>query len=236
MPFASKRREVEIASLYSVPPTRLDPMKRKRTSITLLLSSVLFAATLFQCSYVKQFQQGMTNLSRCKFKLQGVGNVTIAGVSLAGKRQVSDFSLMDGINLSKAFATKSFPTAMTIYVGATNPNDGSGGYPQTTATLVGFPWTLLIDGKQTISGDIGGRPEIPGTGKSTTIDLVTSLDLYKFFGDKGYADVMNLALAIGGANSSAAKLTLRGTPRVSTPLGDISYPSAIDVVDKEWRN
>ena len=211
-------------------------MPSLRRSVPVVAVTIAFAAMLWQCSYVKQFQQGMTNLARCKFKLLDVSNVSVAGVNVAGKKSIGDFSLMDGINLTKAFTAKSLPASMTIDVGATNPNDGSGGYPQTTATLVGFPWTLLIDGKQTITGDIGGRPEIPGTGQTTTIPLVTSLDLYKFFGDKGYNDVMNLALAIGGVNGSAAKLTLRGTPRVSTPLGDISYPGSIDVVDKEWRN
>ncbi len=210
-------------------------MTKVRT-ISLALVALTFSLALYQCGYVQQLQQGLTNLGRCKFKLLGVSNVSVAGVNVAGKTSISDFSLMDGINLTKAFTSKSFPTSMTIDVGATNPNDGTGGYPQTTATLVGFPWTLLVDGKQTINGDIGGRPEIPGTGKTTTIPLITTLDLYKFFGDKGYNDVMNLALAIGGASGSAARLTLRGTPRVSTPLGDISYPGSIDVVDKEWRN
>lgn len=211
-------------------------MKSRIVQSALLVAIVATSAFLMQCSVVKQVQQSMVNLQRCKFKLQNVANVKVAGIALAGKKSLSDFNLLDGAKLVSAFSSKSLPAELTLNVAASNPNDGTGGYPQTTATLVGFPWTLLIDSKPTINGDIGGRPEIPGTGKSTIIPLNTSLDLYSFFGDKGYEGVMNLALALGGVNGSAARLTLRGTPRISTPLGDISYPQPIEVIDREFRN
>lgn len=208
-----------------------------RTIRPLLLAAfIAMGATLMQCSYVKQLQKGMVNLQRCKFKLANVSGFKLAGIAISEKQKLSDFGLLDGAKLAGAFASKKFPADMTINVAATNPNDGTGGSSQATATLVGFPWQLLIDNKATISGDIGGKPEIPGTGQTTIIPLTTSLDLYQFFGDKGYEGIVNIALAMGGKSGSAARLTLRGTPRVSTPLGDISYPQPIDVVDKEFRN
>ncbi len=211
-------------------------MNSRLARLVLVILIVASATTLMQCGYLMQMQQSMSNLQRCKFKLQDIASFKLAGVALGNKKSISDFSLLDGASLLSAFNSKHLPAEFTLNIAASNPNDGTGGYPQTTATLVGFPWQLLIDGKNTISGDIGGRPEIPGTGKTTIIPLNTSIDLYQFFGEKGYTDVMNLALAMGGASGSAARLTLRGTPKISTPLGDISYPSAIDVVDKEFRN
>ncbi len=211
-------------------------MTAKTLRIMLAAFGVTAAATFMQCGYVQQLQKSIQNLQRCKFKLQNVSGFKLAGVSLTDKHTISDFGLIDGAKLAGAFASKNLPADFTLNVAATNPNDGTGGSPQTTATIVGFPWTLLIDGKSTINGDIGGNPEIPGTGKTTIIPLNTSLDLYKFFADRGYDDVVNLALAIGGASGSAARLTLRGTPRISTPIGDITYPQPIDVVDREFRN
>ncbi|HET7153006.1 MAG TPA: hypothetical protein VFJ29_04515 [Candidatus Kapabacteria bacterium] len=212
-------------------------MKRKIFTTIILLCTVAGSFFTTQCGYLSQLQNTIVNLQRCKFKLGSVDNFTLAGVSLAGKHSLSDFSLIgDGAKLAAAFANRSLPAQFTLNVLATNPNDGTGGTTSTSATLVGMPWNLLVDGKQTISGDIGTHVQIPGKGQSATIPLPASVDLYQFFGDKQYEDIVNLALAMGGANGSAGRLTLRGTPKVSTPLGDISYPNPINIVDKEFRN
>ena len=62
-----------------------------------------------------------------------------------------------------------------------------------------------------------------------------NLDLAKFFKDRGYDAVVNLALALGGANSSPSRITLRATPRIKTQFGEITYPGAIDIIDKEYK-
>ena len=46
---------------------------------------------------------------------------------------------------------------------------------------------------------------------------------------------MNLALALGGKNGSAARVTLKATPTIDTPLGAITYPGEISIIDKEFR-
>ncbi len=205
--------------------------------------SVFFIAILvsgffaWQCSYVRQAQNAMLNLQRCQFKLQNISGFHIAGVDFSDKSSLGDFSLLgDGGRLAGAFASHSLPADFTVNVQATNPNDGSGNTPNINATLVSLPWTLLIDDKPTISGDIEQKIVIPGKGQSTVIPFPMHLDLYQFFGDKSYEDMVNLALAIGGKQGSAARLVLRGTPHISTPIGDISYPQPIDIVSKEYRN
>ena len=62
-----------------------------------------------------------------------------------------------------------------------------------------------------------------------------NLDLVKFFKDKGYESIVNLALAIGGANGSPSRITLRAKPTVQTPYGPLTYPNEIDVIDREFR-
>jgi hypothetical protein len=62
-----------------------------------------------------------------------------------------------------------------------------------------------------------------------------SLDLYEFFGNKGYESVINLALALGGVSGSAAKVKLDIKPTVNTAIGPISYPNRLTIIDKEWR-
>ena len=200
------------------------------------LPLVLAAVFLFtSCAALKDIQKAMTNLSRCKFKLESVDRFALSGISLSDKKAVSDFSLTDGARLAASFARNEFPASFTLNVAAINPNDGTGGTPQASATLTSFAWTLILDNTLTINGDITDPITIPGTGQKSIIPLQMNLDLAKFFKDRGYDAVVNLALALGGANSSPSRITLRATPRIKTQFGEITYPGAIDIIDKEYK-
>jgi hypothetical protein len=207
----------------------------KRIYLTAL--AVVFA-TLFlgSCKTLNQFADSLNNLQRLEFKLDNVNNFSLAGVNLSNIKSVSDISIMDGIKLTKAFSDKKLPAQFVLNVDAKNPNDGKGGSKQSSATLSSFDWKLYIDDKETIAGNINKEFVIPGTGSSETIPLVMNIDLYQFFGNKGYEDIINLALAIGGQNGSAARLKLDAKPTVKTPLGNINYPNRITIVDKGWTN
>lgn len=196
---------------------------------------VLVALTLGACNALKQIQDTITNLERLEFKLDSVDDFTLMGIRLADKKNISDFGIADGAKLAAAFARNEFPASFRLNVAAMNPNDGSGKTTASSATMSSFAWTLLIDNTETISGNIDEPISIPGTGKSTIIPLTMSLDLAKFFGERSYEKVLNLALAIGGVGGSPSRLTLRATPRISTPYGDIEYPNPISIVDTEFR-
>jgi len=198
---------------------------------TMALGLILGFISL-SCNVVKEIQQAVTNLSRCTFKLASVNEFTLAGVPLTGK---AGYSLMDGVTLAAAFARNDLPASFTVNVAAVNPNDGTGGSPKSTATLTSFAWTLLIDNAITINGNIASPITIPGTGQQAMIPLRMNLDLAKFFKEKGYDHIVNLALALGGANSSPSRLTLRAKPTIKTDFGPISYPNEIDIVDREFR-
>ncbi|MDZ7269037.1 MAG: hypothetical protein ONB48_14995 [candidate division KSB1 bacterium] len=188
------------------------------------------------CAALQQMQDALLNVKRLQFKLDGVVPGTLAGVSLAKIDDPASLNLQDGIRLTSAFAQKSLPMSFTLNVAAKNPNDGSGGSPQKTAVLTALAWTLKIDDQETITGDLGGPIEIPGTGQATIIPLHMSLDLYQFFGERGYMEVLNLALAIAGKQGNAARLTLAATPTVTVAGLPLKYPGAIHIVDKEFTN
>jgi hypothetical protein len=193
---------------------------------------VVFSFMSFSCSAVQEFQKALTNLQRCTFKLDSVSDFTLAGVPLTGK---SSFSIADGLKLLPAFQQKSLPASFDVNVAARNPNDGTGGTPKSAATLTSFAWTLLIDSTVTVSGNIANPITIPGTGQQVIIPLHMNLDLYKFFRDRGYESLLNLALALGGANRTTSRVALRATPSIRTDFGSISYPGEITIIDKEFR-
>jgi hypothetical protein len=196
---------------------------------------VLLAASGLSCAQLKNIQNAITNLSRCSFKLDSVSGFELMGIGLSNKRQPSDFNILDGAKLAAGFARGEFPAGFTLNVAAMNPNDGTNNTTKASATLTSFAWKLIVDNTLTINGDITEPIVIPGTGQQTIIPLKMNLDLAKFFKDKGYASVLNLALAMGGLNGSPSRLTLRAKPRIKTDFGEIAYPGEIDVIDKEFR-
>lgn len=200
---------------------------KKSLSIIILLLLVLLG---IQCSVYESF----TNLSRLQFKVGQVDGFQINGVSISNKSKLSDFNPLDLLNISSSFAQGTLPASFVLNVEAKNPNDGTGGYPKSDATLQGFKWRLFLDDKETVSGDIDKPVTIPGTGEIATIPIRINLDLLKFFNDKGYESIINLALALGGNQGSSSKVSLYATPTVSSPFGNIKYPGELKLVDTQF--
>lgn len=195
----------------------------------IILISLLIALSNLSCSVY----QTIVNISRLQFKLGAVNNFTLNGVSISGKSKIQDFSATDILKISAAVARGSLPVSFVLNVDAKNPNDGTGGYKSTNATIKDFPWRLMIDNKQTISGDLASSVTVPGTGEIVTIPLRMNLDLVSFFKDKDYESLINLALDIGGYNKSSSgtsNLELYAKPIVTTVIGDISYPQEIKII------
>jgi hypothetical protein len=192
----------------------------------------LIVFMLASCSVYETF----VNLTRLQFKLDNVGNFELNGINLSNKKAMSDFSPQEILNISGMFATGKFPVSFILNVDAKNPNDGTGGYKSTDATIQSFPWRLLIDDKETISGNISQPISVPGTGEVTTIPIKIQMDLIEFFQNEGYQSLINLALTLGGENGSTSKLTLYADPVVKTPLGNISYPGEVKIVDYSFTN
>ena len=51
----------------------------------------------------------------------------------------------------------------------------------------------------------------------------------------GVSDFQLQVIALGGAQGSASRVTLRACPTISTDFGPISHPGEIDIIDKEFR-
>jgi len=197
----------------------------------ILLSIVIMFSNL-SCSVYETF----VNLSRLQFKLGNVSGFSLSGIDLSAKRKIEDFSAMEVLKISSDFASGKLPVSFTLNVEAKNPNDGTGGYRSTNATIKSFPWRLLIDNKETITGNIGTPVTVPGTGDAVNIPFSMGLDLIPFFKERGYESILNLALNIGGYSGSASKLALFVQPTVTSSLGDIRYPEEIKVVDFQYSN
>lgn len=199
---------------------------------TVIVFCLVLAFTSISCNVVKELAQGLTNLTRCTFKLQGISDFRLADISLTGKRSLG---LGDAAKALAAFTRGELPAGFVLNVGVKNPNDGTGGTTKAAAIMTGFAWNLRLDDTPTISGNIADPIRVPAAGQETVIPLNMNLDLLKFFKDKGYDKIMNLALALGGAQGSTSRVTLRATPTIKTDFGPLTYPGEIDIIDKEYR-
>jgi hypothetical protein len=197
-----------------------------------LVPILTLSAISFSCQAVKEITQAMTSISQLKFRLSGVRDFQLAGVQLGAK---SSLRLTDSPALISAVAQKKLPASFTLDVAAINPNDGTAGTTKTSATIANFAWTLLIDDTPTVTGDLDAPVTIPGSGQQVVIPVRLNLDLIQFFQNKGVDNIINLALALGGANGSPSRLTLRARPTVQTSFGTFRYPQEINIVDKEFR-
>jgi len=206
--------------------------KKQALMMVLILPGCL---VLSSCAELQQLASSLLSLQQLQFRLGTVHDFNLLGIRFGGKSTLRDFSAMDGLALVQGFSSQRLPAEFVLDILVRNPNDGSGGTRQTISTLTSLESRLLIDGKPTITGNIDRPMEIPGTGQATTIPIRLSLDLYQFFGNNGYDELIGLALAIGGRSGSSSRLTLDAQPRVTTPFGEIVYPGRITIVDKEFH-
>ncbi|HEY3251057.1 MAG TPA: hypothetical protein VGK25_08050 [Ignavibacteria bacterium] len=196
--------------------------------------SYIFAFTILLNLSCSGVYDAIVNLQRLQFKLDKVTGLSAAGVGFSNASRLSDFSVLDAAKLLSAFTDGRLPVEFTLNVLAKNPNDGTGGTKKTSAVIKNLAWRLFLDNKETINGNIGNIT-VPGIGEATNIPIRMSLDLFQFFRDQGYESLINLALALGGRNGSAARVTLKATPTIETVLGPITYPGEIEIIDREFR-
>jgi hypothetical protein len=194
--------------------------------ITILSLSLIFTS----CSVLNT----ITNLQKLKFKLNGISDFKVSGVSLSGKSSISDFGFADALKLKNLLSGNSFPVQFILDLEAYNPNDGKTTPVKTDATISNMQWWLYIDNVQTISGNIASPITVPATGQSIVIPLTMNLDLYTFFKDKGLNRLLELAFSLGGIKSDLTHVKLEVQPTVQTIFGAISYPGRLTVIDKEY--
>ena len=210
-------------------------MRQRQKVIALSIVVAAGFGLLESCAALSQMAAVIANLQRLRFRLADVRDFALMGINLGGKSSLTDFSAMDGLKLVQAFATKRLPAEFVLNIEAVNPNDGTGGSAQTVSTLTSLESRLLIDGTPTVSGNIEKAIEIPGTGQTSIIPIRMSIDLYEFFGKKGYEGLINIALALGGMKRDAARIALDAQPQVMTPLGPIVYPGRLTIISHEFR-
>src|SRR5947207_13568838 len=96
-------------------------MKKIQRLAVLSLSSALALLTLLSFNSCATLNS-LAGLTRAQFKLNDAVGYRLSGIDVMNKHSISDFSIMDGLNIVTSFCTASFPLTFTRYVSVKNAN------------------------------------------------------------------------------------------------------------------
>jgi hypothetical protein len=165
-------------------------------------------------------------LRRVDFSLNNLSDLQLAGISLNKFKSYQDIGLIDAGRLGLALASNELPLTFIVHVRAENPADNT-----VPARLVGLAWTLFLQDKETVSGNIAQNIVLP-PGEPQDVPVTVNLNMLTFF-DGGIRDMVDMALSLSGQRDAPKNIRLQVTPTINTPLGPIQYPQPITVINKQ---
>jgi len=184
---------------------------------------VAFASGLAGCQTFRE----LAALENVDFLLRDVTDIDLAGVRLDGVRGYDDLSPTQVVRLLAAVGQGQLPLSVRVNVLAENPSSNA-----VTARMIRMDWTLLLEGRETVSGSIANAISLP-PGSPQVIPIDASLDLLRFFSESG-PDLVELVLSLTGQDGGEPKeIALRATPTIDTPLGPMTYSAPITILRQE---
>ena len=191
-----------------------------------VLAAVLMAVLLLPALIGCQSLREISSLRQVDFALDRVSGAQLAGIDLQRVRSYNDLTGSDLLRVGRAVSQNEMPLQFTVHVSANNPEEN-----QRAARMVAFDWTLLLDERETIAGTFNETVRLPA-GEVVDVPLRMELDLLNFF-ERSSRDLVELALAIAGAEGASSRIQLRARPSIDTPIGPIRYPNDITIVSRD---
>jgi len=159
-----------------------------------------------------------TDLSKVRFSLDRVSAVRLAGIDLMKIDSLEELNMFQMARATMALSRENLPLNLTLHLKSENPLAN-----QVAARLTRMDWTLVLDGRDTISGSMEKNIRL-AAGKTADIPLNLSLNMFEFFNEKSAMDMLELALAFAGEDGAIpAGVALKVRPTSDTICGPISY-------------
>lgn len=200
----------------------------------LIMMIFVMSFCMFQgCSFLKD----LSSMRNVEFRIGSISSVNIGGVPVLNKRKVTDFSVSETMSIAGKVAQQSLPLSLTVNLEARNPNEAGENSISNNAiaTLQSLEWRLLIDDVPTIEGVVKGPIYLPAGGTTISIPISTEVELFSFFGERGYSGMAKLAFALANSGESTVSVKLDAKPMIQTFLGTMSYPGRITIIEKEFK-
>lgn len=193
----------------------------KKRSLRILFAVALLSLGFTSCEVLNQIA-GMANLVNCKYALNNVTDVCVAGVSVKNVSN-GNITASDLLKLTAALSQKKVPITMNVNVDVTNPTANS-------ASLTAMDWVCEIDGLQLATGT-STRAYTITPNATTKVSLPVAADAYSLFSSLEQ-DALKNFISSFKSNGTNDKLAIAIRPSVK--VGEVSIPSPgyINIVGK----
>jgi hypothetical protein len=149
-----------------------------------------------------------------KFRVQAVEEASLNGLNVLPLRTPADMDLPRRNQVIAGYVNQQLPLRIRVQVSAFNPS-------QTTATLAGLDYTVLLDNRPLGKSRLVTQLQLPA-GDSVRVPVEFEFNTYKYLGDDALPALRNFALGFGDAQRQ--RITLQVRPLLRAPKGRLSSP------------
>ncbi len=149
-----------------------------------------------------------------RFRVEAVEEVSLNGLDVLPLHTPADMDLPRRNQVIAGYVNQQLPLRVRVQVCASNPN-------ATKATLAGFDYTVLVDGRPLGKSRLVTALQLPA-GDSVRVPVAFEFNTYKYLGDDALPALRNFALGFGDPHRQ--RITLQVRPLLRAPKGALSSP------------
>lgn len=186
-----------------------------------IFAFLLLGVMLSACGTFKQLGQ-IANLRNCKFDLDKVESVQVAGINV---NNLSSFSAADLLKVAACIKAKKVPVVMNVKVGVDNPGVSE-------ATVTRMEWVCTVDDQSLATGVIADKFSVPAGG-STVIPLKVNMDAYDLFSSSGVDAVKAFINSFSKDDNTSSRVAVKVKPTVNLGGATVSFPNYITLISNK---
>ena len=171
-----------------------------------LIALVAVCLICVSCDVMNQVAETANLVRKCKFSLDNVQNVTLAGINLKNIN-TSSLTATNVAKLGAALLTKNLPLNMTVNVGIQNPTTKP-------ASLNAMDWKVAIDNVDMASGSTNKKVSVPSKSK-TAMPLSFNINTYDVFSKDGISAVKNFVSSFSQKDATSSRVAIKVNPTVA---------------------
>lgn len=149
-----------------------------------------------------------------KFRVQAIEEASLNGLDVLTLRTPADMDLARRNQVIAGYVNQQLPLRARVQVSAYNPGAAK-------ATIAGFDYTVLIDGRVLGKSRQVASLELPA-GDSVRVRVAFEFNTYKYLGADAMPALRNFALGFGDIHRQ--RITLQVRPLLRAPKGRLSSP------------
>lgn len=171
-----------------------------------LIALVAVCLICVSCDVMNQVAETVNLIRKCKFSLDSVQNVTIAGINVKNIN-TSSLTATNIAKLSAALLTKNIPLDMTVNVGIQNPT-------AKPASLNAMDYKINIDNLELATGTTNKKVSVPSKSKSA-MPLSFNINTYQLFSSNGIQSVKNFVSSFSSKEGTSSRVAIKVNPTVA---------------------